>query len=81
MVYDHQLVRTDSRERKLQAFFNPVGNKDKTGDESVPVNHTITKQVSTKQSIPDTVESMEVDHEDSTSLVSDVTTYQSASVR
>lgn len=80
-MYDHQLVRTDSRERKLQAFFSPVVNKDKTGDESVPVNDTITKQESNKQPNPDTIESMEVDLEDSASVFSDVTTDQSASFR
>ena len=56
-------------------------NKDKTGDESVPVNDTITKQESNKQPNPDTIESMEVDLEDSTSVFSDVTTDQSASFR
>ena len=80
-VYDHQLVRTDSRERKLQAFFSPVVNNDKTGDESVPVNDTITKQESNKQPNPDTIESMEVDLEDSASVFSDVTTDQPASFR
>lgn len=56
-------------------------NNDKTGDESVPVNDTITKQESNKQPNPDTIESMEVDLEDSASVFSDVTTDQSASLR
>ena len=56
-------------------------NNDKTGDESVPVNDTITKQESNKQPNPNTIESMEVDLEDSASVFSDVTTDQSASFR